>query len=461
MAQQLNQAEKRSIPVNFQEENAEDQDIRARTILQFILAPQAESKVHGLDLSCPVDVQLCGPTDFAARLQQALYRADRTNHAFVLLLLRVTTNQRTTPSPYILHRICSCLRKSDSLLQYGKETFAVLLDSIADLDTIPLAVEKIIQTLNPGGARRSRFDVRAGASVFPEDGYLLETLWSAAQSALQQTSSRGMDKTRFANTRRNHHARERLEMCDALHRGLRNQEFETHYQPVIDAMSGRTHCVELLLRWRHPRRGLLPTERFLHLLEETGLIIPVGEWLIDMACQAGQALHVAGHRETRFSVNLSERQLQEPGFVDRLEWMLHDRGHAPDSLELECREAMLMRNLDASRETVRKLAELGVPVCVDRFSGNNHSLSELMRLPLAGLKIDRQLIRRLPFDHTYKAITGGILAFANSMGIRASACGVENLGQLKFLRERDCHLVQGNFIARPMTFAELEQWLPE
>ena len=452
--------------MNLQEENAEYREISCNSLLRNILAPQPESRIYGLDLSSQGDVQLCNQADFSARLQQALYRADRMGHAFVLLLLQVTSQHPagTVPSPLILHRIRSSLRKSDSLLEYDTGAFAILLDNIADLDTIPFAVEKIIHTLDPcfiSGASHARLDVRAGASVFPEDGYLLDSLWSAAHSALWQTSPKGMDKIRFANTRRNHHARERLEMCDALHRGLRNQEFEIHYQPVIDAMTGRTHCAELLLRWRNPQRGLLPAERFLHLLEETGLIIPVGEWLIDMACQAGQTLRNAGHRDIRLSINLSERQFLEPGFADRLEWMIHDRGHDPDVLELECKEAMLMRNLDASQEAVRRLAELGIPVCVDQFGGNNHSLSELMRLPLSGLKIDRQLIRRLPFDHTYKAIAGGILAFANGMGIRASACGVENMGQLKFLRERACHQVQGNFIARPMTFANLEQWLPD
>ena len=452
--------------MNFQEEDAERRDTCCRNILQQILAPKPASRQHGLDLSFPGDVQLCDQADFSSRLQQALHRADRMNHSFVLLLLQVTANPPpgADSSPIILHRIRSTLRKSDSLLQYGAGSFAILLDNILDLDTIPFAVEKIIQTLNPpfiGGASHALLDARAGASVFPEDGYLLETLWSAAEAALRHSSIQGMDRICFADTRRNHYARERLEMCDALHCGLRKQEFEMQYQPVIDAMTGRTQCVELLLRWRSPERGLLPAERFLHLLEETGLIIPIGEWLIDMAFQAAQTLRSSGHRGIRLSINLSERQWLETGFIDRLEWMIQDRGHEPDCLEFECPESILMRNLEASREITRRLEGLGIPVCVDRFGGNNHSLSELMRMPLAGIKIDRQLIRRLPFDRTHKAITGGILTFANCMGIRASACGVENVGQLKYLRERACHQVQGNLIARPMSFTELEHWLPD
>lgn len=452
--------------MNFQDEDTEHQDIPFSDILRHILKPQATHMEPCLELPCPEALQSCSQADFAGRLQQALYRADRTNHSFVLLLLQVSENHPTSVdlAPVILHRIRSSLRKSDSLLQFAMGSFAILLDNVTDLDAIPFAVEKIIQTLNPsmpGASGHNRLDVRAGVSIFPEDGYLLETLWCSAHTALRQTSVRDKEKVRFASPRRNHYVRERMEMCDALHRGLRKQEFEIEYQPIIEAKTGRTERVELLLRWRSPQRGLLPTERFLHLLEETGLIIPIGEWIIGVACQSAQALRHSGHRGIRFCVNLSERQWLESGFVERLEWLIRDRGHEPDLLEFECPEAVLMRNLKASREITCRLLELGIPVSIDRFGGNNHSLAELMRLPLAGVKIERQLIRRLPFDRTYKAITSGILAFSDGMGIRASASGVENMGQLKFLREQGCQLLQGNLIARPMPFVELEQWLPD
>jgi EAL domain-containing protein (putative c-di-GMP-specific phosphodiesterase class I) len=448
----------------FQDEDIESQDSSFRSLLETILT-LGHGRTDPLpELSSRVNIQLCGPSEFGTRLQQTLYRADRMGQSFVLVLLQVTSGQsHGDPTPLILQRIRGSLRKSDSLMQLGTEHFAVLLDNITEPDAIPFAVEKIIHTLDPpftSRAGHSRFPVRAGASVFPEDGYLPVSLWVAAQTALRSSSGQGADRLRFANTRQHHHTRERLELCSALHRGLRNREFDTAYQPVIDTLTGRVRSVEILLRWRHPQRGIQPTERFLHLLEETGLIIPVGEWLMELAFRQARQLRDAGHRGIRLGINLSARQMFEPGFVERMVWLIQDRGHDPAMIELECPEAVLMRNLEASREVVRQLAGSGVPVCIDRFGGNNHALAELMRLPLAGLKIDRKLIRRLPFDRTSKAIIGGILAFADCMGITASACGVENAGQLKFLRERACLQAQGNHIARPMSFAELERWLP-
>ena len=445
-----------------QDEDTERPDGGIGELLRQILAQHATDL--GEMLPPPEDIQQCEAADFGTRMQQALYRADRTGQCFVLVLLEANSPlEADDPVQLVLQRIRSSLRKSDSLLQLGTGRFAILLDGITDPDTIPLAVEKILHTLDPtfmSGAIQARIQVRAGASVFPDDGYLPASLWAAAQTALDSTTGQGADKLRFANTRQYHKSRERLDLCRNLYRGMRNREFETAYQPVIDTFTGQVHGVEMLLRWRQARRGLLSTHRFLPLLDETGLIIPVGEWLMDLAFRQAGQLREAGHREIRFSVNLSERQWFEPGFAERLEWLIRDRDHDPELLGLECAEAVLMRNLDTSRTVVRRLADAGIAVSIDRFGGNNHALAELMRLPLSGLKIDRGLIRRLPFDHTSKAIIGGILAFADCMGIPAIACGVENAGQLKFLRERTCPRVQGNHIARPMPFAELAQWLP-
>ena len=450
--------------MSCQDGDTESPDSDIRKLLQRILMPDSQDMDTTPGMTSPVDAQLCGQAEFTARLQQALYRADRMGQSFVLVLLQASTHLAAgNPDALILQRIRGSLRKSDSLLQLDTGHFAILLDGIGDPDAIPFAVEKIIHALDPAftaGAGQARLEVRAGASVFPEDGYLPESLWIAAQAALRSATGREIDRIRFANTRQHHQTRERLEMCRALHQGLRKQEFDTLYQPVIDTLTGRVCSVEMLLRWRHPQRGWLPTERFLPMLDETGLIIPVGEWLLDLACRQARQLRAMGHRGIRIGINLSERQLFEAGFTERLGWLIQDRGHDPDLIELECAEVDLVRNLEASRGVVCRLAEIGVPVCVDRFGGNNHALSELMRMPLAGLKIDHKLIRRLPFDRTSKAIIGGILAFADCMGIPASACGVENAVQLRFLRERTCPRAQGNHIARPMPFTELEQWLP-
>lgn len=451
-------------PESIQENSIKDQDRDIGEVLQRILAPRGEETNTMPDLAIGGDIQSCDQAGFGARLQQALFRADRMQQSFVLVLLRI---RASPPFPgcatLALQRIRANLRKSDSLLQYGTENFAILLDGIQDPGSISFAVEKIIHGLEPEFPRKKghiQIDVRAGISVFPEDGYLAESLWAAAESALLDTTIDGRNRVRFASARRDHYARERLELCTALYHGLRNREFEIHYQPIVDTQSGTVHNVELLLRWRHQQRGLQPTERFLWLLEETGIIVPVGEWLLDMALRHARQLRKAGHKDIRLILNLSEHQILEAGFIEKLEWMLNDKGLDPDMLGFECKETVLLRNLDAMRETLLRLKELSIPLCVDRFNGNNHALSELMHLPLGGLKIDRKLIRRLPFDRTSMAITGGILAFTNCMGIRASACGVENMGQMKFLREHSCQLAQGNLIARPMPFIELEQWLP-
>jgi EAL domain-containing protein (putative c-di-GMP-specific phosphodiesterase class I)/GGDEF domain-containing protein len=451
-------------PDNPQEGGVEDQEKGIMNILRETLVSRHEAAIPNPPFVIGGDIQLCDQSGFGARLQQALIRADRMEQSFALVLLRIRAIPAFPGSAaLILQRIRAILRKSDSLLQYGPEHFALLLDGILDPDAVSFAVEKVIHGLEmdlPHGMGRGQLEVRAGVSVFPEDGYLSEALWAAAEHALAGAGSRGKNRVRFAGARRDHHARERQEFCTSLYHGLRNREFEIHYQPMVDTRSGDVHSVELLLRWKHPQRGLQPTERFLWLLEETGVIIPVGDWLLDTAFHQARQLRKAGHGSIRFSINLSERQLLDAGFIEKLEWMLHDKGLEPDMLEFECRETVLVRNQELMRESLYRLKALGIPVCLDRFTGNNHVLSELMRLPLSGLKIDRKLIRRLPFDRASKAITGGILAFTDCMDIRAGACGVENMGQLKFLRERSCQQIQGNFIARPMAFDELEQWLP-
>ena len=363
----------------------------------------------------------------------------------------------------ILQRIGGSLRKSDSLLQLEGNRFAVLLDGIRDPDTLHLAVEKILHSLDPAlmsGTRPPRLDLRIGASVFPMDGCLPGPLWKAAQRALDNSTGRGTDRIRFANMQQYHKSRERLELCGSLYQGFRNREFSIAYQPVVDTLNGRVLSVEMLLRWQHPRRGQYAPTRFLPLLDETGLIIPVGEWLLEQALRQSGQLRKAGHRDLRLSVNLSLRQWFDPELAGRLARLIQDHGLDPLDLELECPATTLMRDLVASRRVAGQLADLGIRVIIDRFDGNNHALAELMRLPLAGLKIDRGLVRRLPFDPTSKAIIGGILAFADCMGISACACGVENAGQLRFLRERACPRVQGNHIARPMSHADLDHWLP-
>lgn len=451
--------------MDYQEPDTQYQESRFRKLVHSIFQVRESPDTDCPATKLPAEGCLCDQRDFVARLQHAINRAERNRHALALILLQIQgeISMKTESCDALTRRIGGCLRRSDSLLHLGRGKFAILLEDVRDLDCIPFAVEKFRHILAlplHGADIDTPVTANAGVSVFPDDGCRINMLWNRAESALDDAISTGPGCFRFANAQLIRYAMEKMQMSTALHRALRNDEFELLFQPLVEIDTGQVQRIECLLRWNHPEQGLLSPDRFLHLLEETGLILSVGEWVIDMTCRTSARLRAEGHHDIRLCINISERQFQDPDFASTLECILVNGGYEPSLIELECSETALMRDPPSSRKRLGQLADLGVPVSIDHFGGNNYALTELMRMPVSGLKIDRDLIRRLPFDRTYRAITGGILTFADGVGLRTGATGVENVGQLQFLRDRACNEAQGYLFSRPLGYHELEHWLP-
>jgi EAL domain-containing protein (putative c-di-GMP-specific phosphodiesterase class I) len=251
-------------------------------------------------------------------------------------------------------------------------------------------------------------------------------------------------------------ASERLSMETDLQRALQQGEFLLYYQPKIDTASRALTSVEALLRWKHPHKGIVPPNDFIPLLEDTGLINAVGEWVLMEATRQAQAWIDGGLQPTRMSVNISGKQFRHPGLIDTVRRALETSGLAPRHLELELTESMFIENTERSIETMQALKALGVSLSIDDFGSGYSSLAYLKQFPVDYLKIDRSFIRELTTNSKDAAITAAIAALAHSLNLKLVAEGVEDQAQVDFLENQGCHELQGFFFGRPVSAQELE-----
>lgn len=254
-------------------------------------------------------------------------------------------------------------------------------------------------------------------------------------------------------------AMERLDLEGELRHALERGEFLLHYQPQIRLDTGEVVGMEALLRWQHPKQGLIPPDRFIPLLEETGLIVPVGEWVLQTACRFNQALQRAGLPPIRVAVNLSARQFRDKSLISIVARVLRETGQAPQSLDLEITESLLMENVSVATETLKTLRGMGVYISMDDFGTGYSSIAYLKRFTITGIKIDQSFVRDILTDSGAVALVQGIIAMANALHLEVVAEGVETKEQLTLLRNQGCYQAQGYLVARPLPSAGVEQWL--
>lgn len=240
-----------------------------------------------------------------------------------------------------------------------------------------------------------------------------------------------------------------------LARALRRKEFVLHYQPQVDVRTGGIVAVEALVRWLHPDRGLVAPAHFIPLAEKTGLIVPLGAWVLADACRQARAWHGQGLPGLRVAVNLSARQLGDGSLVSKVEDAIREAGIEASSLELEITESLVARDPEQAVRLLRELCASGVRLMVDDFGTGYSSLAHLKRFPVDGLKIDRAFVRNLPEDRSDASITRAVISMAHELGLCVVAEGVESSEQLRFLRENGCELVQGYLFGAPMPAEEL------
>lgn len=356
-------------------------------------------------------------------------------------------------------RIKSCVRSSDSVARLGGDEFTILLNELPDTAAATSAAEKICRALSSAFAIDDHdifVSASIGISIYPNDGLDVSTLLRHADTAMYR-AKRGSGGYQFYESGMEASVSEHLSMDSSLRRALERNELVVYYQPKADTQTGRITGMEALVRWNHPTRGLVSPLEFIPLAEETGLIIPIGEWVLRTACAQTKAWLDAGVPSLHVAVNLSGNQLQQGGFADLTTSILEETGLDASYLTLEMTESVLMEHARETVATLQKLKSIGLRLEIDDFGTGYSSLAYLKRFPVDALKVDRTFTRDMTTNLDDRAIVTGIIALAHSLRLKVVAEGVETQAQLDLLAELKCDSIQGYFLAEPLPPKEFER----
>ena len=359
-------------------------------------------------------------------------------------------------------RLSKCLRQGDTVARLGGDEFAILLEDLDHPEDVAPILEKLLDTMrHPFVLEGQEFFLSfcIGIGMYPQDGGDAETLLRNADTAMYRAKAEGRSGYRFYTADMNARAFERLDLESKLRRALERDEFVLHYQPKLDLGSDRVVGVEALLRWRHPEQGLVPPGEFIPTLEETGMIVPVGRWVLHEACRQARAWREAGLPPLTMAVNLSTHQFRRDDVCALVREVLASHAIDPAELELEITESALMDDVGHAAASILCLREQGVRVAIDDFGTGYSSLAYLKRFAINTLKIDRTFVRDLCDNQDDAAIVAAVLAMAQRLQLQVVAEGVETQAQLEFLRSEGCDQVQGYLLARPMSGSQLPGWL--
>jgi diguanylate cyclase (GGDEF)-like protein/PAS domain S-box-containing protein len=362
----------------------------------------------------------------------------------------------------IADRLKASLRDGDTVARFGGDEFVVLLTDVADTAAVAQIAHKILDILLPTFViDEQEFHITAsiGISLFPHDGADSQTLLKNADIAMYRAKESGKNNYKFYSGEMSARAFERLTLENSLRTAIQREEFDLYYQPQIDCDTGGIVGLEALLRWRHPLLGLVSPMDFVPMLEETGLIVAAGEWVVATVCAQMARWRAVGLGQVRVSINISARQFQEKGFRKVLENYMHRFNIEPNLLELEMTESVLMRNASDTVETVDSLYAMDLRLVIDDFGTGYSSLSYLKRFHIDMLKLDKSFVHDIGDDANDAALCSAIILLAKSLNLDVIAEGVETMEQLDFLRAHGCHLVQGYLFSHPLPVAEIEPLL--
>ncbi len=349
-------------------------------------------------------------------------------------------------------RLVGCVRADDTVARSGGDEFVVVATRLRRAEDAAMLAQTILRCLNEPylvGGHQLVASCSIGISLYPGDGSDIDLLLRHADTAMYHAKSAGGDSYRFFSAEMNARAVERLGLENDLRRALEQRDLRLHYQPVVDTYSGRIVATEALARWSHAKRGMVAPARFIAIAEETGLIVPLGEWAVAAACEQARAWHDRGFPGLKVAVNLSPGQLRDGrAFAGRVGDILRRTGFDPTCLELEITESLLVQHVESNFEALRTIADLGVRLVVDDFGMGYSSLSYLKRLPIHGLKIDRSFVRDIVVDNDDAAIVRAVISLARSLQLFVTAEGVETDAQRAALQALGCERWQG-FLLSP------------
>lgn len=410
---------------------------------------------------------------FRDRLQQAIAQAQNSHQMLAIILLRLNRLKRINDTlgyhtgdvllRNAAQRFASCMSDNDILARLGSNTFAIVQTHLRTVDDIVTLAEKICDA----SARTftiNQQEISTGASlgiaIYPNDSTNVEHLVSYADTAMHQAQRQGSNY-QFYSADINNSLQERLALENELYYALDRGELLLHYQPQVSLHSGRIIGVETLIRWQNPTRGLVSPAKFIPIAEETGLIVPIGEWVLRTACAQSLAWQAQGFPALKIAVNLSARQFKQQNLVETVTQVLDATGLDPNYLELELTESLMVDNIQQSINIMQQLHNMGIVLSVDDFGTGYSSLNYLKRFPIHTLKIDQSFVRDLVVDSDDAAIVDAIISLAHSLNLSVIAEGVESQEQLDYLQTKGCDEVQGYYFSRPLPANIFTQLLQE
>jgi diguanylate cyclase (GGDEF)-like protein/PAS domain S-box-containing protein len=359
----------------------------------------------------------------------------------------------------IANRLKESVRDNDTVARVGGDEFILVINNQPGHEQLADLIERIRQRVNVPINVAGR-DIVPGTSIgvsrFPHDGDTVDRVMRAADAAMYHAKAMGKNNCQFYSNELNQVVHQHLMLEASLSRAIGNQEMVLGYQPKVDLRTGKVVGAEALVRWNHPENGMVPPDKFIPVAEETGLIVPLGEWVLNEACGALKALDALGIHDFVISVNLSARQLRQRQFAAGLARTLKRHGVHPRNLELEVTESQLMDQPEEATEALAELKALGVRLSIDDFGTGYSSLSHLQKFPVDFIKIDRSFLGEVAHDG-HAVITRAIIALGHNLKLKVIAEGVETLEQLTFLREHDCDQMQGYYFSPALPQRLLEE----
>ncbi|MCT4606546.1 MAG: EAL domain-containing protein [Marinisporobacter sp.] len=408
------------------------------------------------------------------RLNLALAHANKNNEMFSVIFLDLDRFKRINDTlghaagdlllQAVAKRLRRCMYEGDTVARLGGDEFIIIVEDIKSIQNIISVVHKIFHAFEePFLLKKDEIYVTAsmGISIYPDDGETTENLMKNAEVAMYRVKEKGKNNYQLYRKEMNDKAYEQLAMENDLYKALENNEFVLYYQPQVKTTTGEIVGAEALIRWNHPKLGLVSPAKFIPLAEETGFIVPLGEWVLRKACEQNKYWQKKGLKNIQVSVNLSTLQFKQKDLIEKIVKIMKETEMRPEDLELEITESNAMLDPNFTIKTLKILNDMGIQIAIDDFGTGYSSLAYFKSFPIHKIKIDQSFIRDINKDESTKAIVLAIIGIADSLGVKSIAEGVETKEQLECLREYRCDEIQGYFFSRPVNAFEFEKMLIE